>query len=138
MPQTYTGKCLCGDITYSMQANLANTGACHCDMCQHQNSGSPFHGAMCDSINWTGQNEPTWYQSSDYAERGFCATCGTVMAWRFSSMADQPVIATGTLNDKSDVKLKHHIFTDQASAYSPPHNNAPHKTKDETLAEWNM
>ena len=138
MTQTYTGKCLCGDIAYTMQADLTNTGACPCDMCQHQNSGSAFHGAMCDKITWTGQSEPTWYNSSDHADRGFCAVCGTVMGWRFSSMADQPVIAVGTLDDKSDVKLKHHIFTDQASAYAPPPNNASHKTKDETLAEWNM
>ena len=137
MTQTYSGKCLCGDVQYSMQADLSLTGACHCDMCQTQNSGSAFHGVMCDSIEWTGKSEPKWFKSSDHASRGFCANCGTVMAWRFDSMTDQPVIATGTLNDKSGVKLRHHIFTDQASDYAPPPKNAPHKTKDETLAEWN-
>ena len=120
-----------------MIANLSLTGACHCEMCQRQNSGSAFHGVMCDSIDWTGQTEPTWYKSSEQAARGFCNSCGTVMAWRFEAMADQPVISIGTLIDSSDVKLRHHIFTDQASAYAPPPENAPHKTKAETLAEWN-
>ena len=53
-------------------------------------------------------------------------------------MADQPVITTGTLDDKSGVTLKHHIFVDEASHYAPPHQNAPHKTKAQTLAEWGM
>ena len=52
-------------------------------------------------------------------------------------MANQPVISIGTLNDASGVTLRHHIFTDQASHYAPPPLNAPHKTKAETLAEWN-
>jgi len=133
----HVGQCLCGEIKYDMFADLSKTGACHCSMCQQQNSGSAFHGVMCDTINWTGAAEPKWFRSSELAARGFCENCGTVMAWRFESMADKPVISIGTLNDVSGVSLRHHIFTDQASEYAPPPQNAPHKTKAETLAEWN-
>ena len=132
----HSGQCLCGSVTYNMQADLTKTGGCHCAMCRAQNGGGPFYGVMCDSIDFETDDGLTWYKSSDWGERGFCRKCGTTLAWRMAAMPTQPVISIGSLSDASDVKIQHHIFTDKAGDYAPVPDNAPHKTAAQVLAQF--
>ncbi len=40
-PQPITGRCLCGEVTYSAAAEPVAQGVCHCTDCQRQ-TGNPF------------------------------------------------------------------------------------------------
>ena len=40
-PKPITGRCLCGAVTYSVDADPVVQAACHCADCQRQ-TGSPF------------------------------------------------------------------------------------------------
>ncbi len=78
----FSGRCLCGAVSYTVKAGPAAQVLCYCDMCRRA-TGAPVPGFVsvsADAVTWTGN--PTVYRSSDVAERGFCATCGTTLFYR--------------------------------------------------------
>jgi hypothetical protein len=44
-PQTLTGRCMCGAVSYKISAPPVAVGLCHCDRCRPQ-SGSAFSTVM--------------------------------------------------------------------------------------------
>ena len=79
----FTGGCQCGDIRYSVAAGPADFTICHCRMCQRA-VGNLFAALVevpVKSVAWSGR--PARYASSNKAERGFCAACGTPLFFAF-------------------------------------------------------
>jgi hypothetical protein len=86
-----TGGCQCGAVRYEWLRPPTRASVCYCRMCQKA-SGQPFMaftGAKASDLRWT-RGEPTFFQSSDVAERGFCSACGTPLTYGFK--------ATGSLS----------------------------------------
>jgi hypothetical protein len=78
----FSGRCLCGAVSYTVKAGPAAQVLCYCDMCRRA-TGAPVPGFIsvaADTVTWTGQ--PAIYRSSDVAERGFCARCGSTLFYR--------------------------------------------------------
>lgn len=78
-----TGGCLCGEIRYRISEPALDTVICHCRMCQRF-SGAPFSvGSVyaTAAIRFT-KGAPKYYKSSPFAERGFCAECGSSLVFR--------------------------------------------------------
>jgi hypothetical protein len=82
-------------------------------MCQ-RSSGSAFMvGARFtnDTLQFT-KGRPKVYRSSDIAERGFCAECGSQLYYRLvvqiSGYEPGIALATGTLDDPESVKPEYH------------------------------
>jgi len=103
-----TGGCLCGAVRYEASEAPQSAGICHCRMCQKSN-GTPFavgvyfHRA---SLRFT-SGEPKFYQSSDIAERGFCAACGSRLVYR---PLGGPLMAVevGSLDHPEDISPEYH------------------------------
>lgn len=57
-----------------------------------------------------------WYQSSERAQRGFCARCGSSVFWRLEER-EQISIMAGTIDAPTGLKAKKHIFVADASDY---------------------
>ena len=78
-----SGGCQCGAVRYRLAATPRGASVCHCRMCQKA-TGSPF-GAYAptprEALVFT-RGEPKLFRSSDIAERGFCADCGTPLTYR--------------------------------------------------------
>ncbi len=71
------GHCLCGAVTVTVAgAHDPRPGACHCRMCQRW-SGGLFLCFNADAEGVTVQGPVARFQSSDFAERAFCAVCGS-------------------------------------------------------------
>lgn len=73
-----SGGCQCGAIRYHTTEMLDNSHLCHCRMCQKA-VGNIFAALVAtpnDKLVWT-RGTPAVFKSSDRAERGFCAQCGT-------------------------------------------------------------
>ena len=68
-----TGKCLCGAVTFTAEP-MPTMQACHCDMCRKW-GGGPYMSTPCTNAVFDGP--VTAYASSEIADRGFCATCGS-------------------------------------------------------------
>jgi hypothetical protein len=78
-----TGGCLCGDIRYRITEPPMDTVICHCRMCQ-KFSGSAFSiGSVfaTEAVAFS-KGAPKYFKSSPFAERGFCANCGSSVTFR--------------------------------------------------------
>ena len=77
-----TGGCLCGDIRYRVTAQALDTCFCHCRMCQ-EFSGAPVTvgSTYPSSAVQFATGKPRYCQSSPFAERGFCANCGSSLTF---------------------------------------------------------
>ncbi len=112
-----SGSCLCGAITYKITDAADTCGICHCDMCRKW-SGGVYIGyqAAADQVSFTGQENVTTYVSSDWAERGFCKTCGSSLFYRVTAPGPhhgQYHFGFGTLDDPAGVVVHDEIFIDQ-------------------------
>jgi hypothetical protein len=79
-----TGGCQCGAVRYALHQRPKKPDICHCRMCQKA-FGSFFAalaGVPRDKFEVTRGTIAT-FMSSDQAERGFCANCGTPLTFRY-------------------------------------------------------
>ena len=85
-PKTITGGCLCGAVQYEVEGTPNDVGYCHCRMCQRASGGLFGYFVMFSKRTFRlTQGEPKFYKSSAWAERGFCANCGTPLFMRDTS-----------------------------------------------------
>lgn len=86
MPETevhpMSGGCQCGAVRFRA-GKLGRPSICHCRMCQKAFGGffGPFVTADQAHLEWT-RGQPNWFKSSNKVHRGFCAKCGTPLAYR--------------------------------------------------------
>ncbi len=76
-----TGGCQCGAVRYRLDAVPSGTHVCHCRMCQKA-GGAPFIASVLTSSFVVTRGTLSIFKSSEIAERGFCATCGTPITYR--------------------------------------------------------
>ena len=102
-----TGSCLCGAVTYRVDAPLRPVIGCHCQQCR-KTSGHHVAATSApkEAVEVTG--DVTWYASSDTAKRGFCGVCGSNLFW--DGPNDNLAIFAGTLDAPTGLKLEGHIF----------------------------
>jgi hypothetical protein len=94
-----TGGCQCGAVRYEFYAPLENTHVCHCRMCQRATGGvfAALAGGSPDNFAWT-CGAPAFYASSNLAQRGFCAACGTPLSFRYESPDARLYVTVGSLD----------------------------------------
>ncbi|WP_299669478.1 GFA family protein [uncultured Ruegeria sp.] len=105
------GQCMCGAVTVTATPARDALGACHCDQCRRWTS----------SMLVTFEAEPGYaalgpvktFISSDWAERAFCAECGSSLWYRITlpgEMHGQTQMAAGLFEETgSDLKLELYI-----------------------------
>ncbi len=103
-PPTHTGGCQCGAVRYTFAGEPVDPHICHCRMCQKAFGGlfAPLAGVSMSDIVWT-RGQPAVYHSSNIAERGFCASCGTPLSFRYLD-SDLINISIGSLDHPADVR----------------------------------
>jgi hypothetical protein len=109
------GHCLCGAVTIAVAgAHDPRPGACHCRMCQRW-SGGLFLCFNADAAGVTVTGEVTRYASSDFAERAFCAVCGSHL-WMRDSKTDSYDLMPGLFDAARDWPLRSEVYSDRAMA----------------------
>ena len=110
----FTGHCLCGAIrfrgTYDAGHDL---NACHCSQCRRW-SGHVWAAILPKTLEITGT--PAWYRASDFARRGFCATCGSSLFWQRDG-SDIIDVAAGAIDSPTGLRLQGHIFVADKGDY---------------------
>jgi len=78
-----TGGCQCGAIRYRLDGAPLRANICHCRMCQKAGA-APFmaFAAVPMAKFQVTKGVIAAFASSDIAERGFCAKCGTPLTYR--------------------------------------------------------
>jgi len=101
-----TGGRQCGSVRYRLMRGPADASVCYCRVCQKA-SGGPFMafgGVRLDELVWT-RGAPNIFASSTFAERGFCADCGTPLTYRVLD-GDRISVTIGSLDAPAAVAPK--------------------------------
>ena len=133
------GQCLCGAVKFETTMP-DHIDACHCSMCQKW-AGSVFIGAdyhKSDAVKLLSEDALTWYASSDWAQRGFCKTCGSSLFYRLKDVEDFWAVCAGSLDLPSGLSLSKEIFIDEKSDLFELSGNQDKLTGPEFLATLNQ
>lgn len=129
-----SGHCLCGKVSYTAQVS-SGVGACHCSMCQRW-TGSAFMAVDAGSdIEFKGEESIARYNSSEWAERGFCKACGTSLFYHLKQH-DQYIMVLGTLDDVEGLAFDHQIFVEEKSPVYQFANQTREMTGEEVFAAF--
>ena len=125
-------KCLCGAIEVAA-AEQQEVGLCHCSMCRRW-SGGPMFAVHCGAdVQFNGQI-PTVYRSSEWAERGFCSSCGTHLFYHL--LPNDEYILPAGLFQNAALTLTNEIFVDQQPAFYEFSNRTHKMTGAEVFAQF--
>lgn len=113
---TQKGKCFCGNISFEIKGDLIGLINCHCKDCQriHGNY-NPMMITSLDTIEFNQEN-PTWFKSSDKAERGFCNRCGSAMFKKLTE-DNKILISAGCFDETSQFKTIRNIWEQSKGSY---------------------
>ncbi len=127
------GKCLCGSV--SVETELVNeVGLCHCSMCRKWSSG-PLHAIHTkQGVKFNGIEQITRFQSSDWAERGFCSKCGTHLFY-YLIPANEYVLSAGLFPEES-FTLASEIFVDEKPEYYELNPDSHKMTAQEVFEQY--
>lgn len=129
------GACLCGAVKVNVAAVKKNVGACHCGMCRKW-GGSALMAVDCGTdVSFEGQDDISVYDSSMWAERGFCKKCGTHLFYRLKA-TQQTMIPVGFFEDQQDWAFDHQIFIDKKPAFYEFSNETQNMTEAEVFAKF--
>lgn len=129
------GSCLCGAVTLHAKSADPHIGACHCTMCCKW-SGGPYLAVDCkDDVTFEGEDHISVYDSSEWAERGFCSKCGTHLFYRLKGN-HQYFAPAGLFDSISSLDFSHQIFIDEKPEYYDFANETKNMTGAEVFAEF--
>jgi hypothetical protein len=135
MTNEHQGACLCGAVRVTARTKGNSIGACHCAMCRTW-GGGPFFAAECErDVEFDGAEHIATFSSSDWAERGFCRTCGTHLFYRLRQEGTY-AIPVGLFGDGSSWILSEQIFIEQKPAFYSFVQKTKELTGEEVFAQY--
>ncbi len=105
------GQCMCGVVKFSATTKRLSVVACHCDMCRRWSAG-PFMSLNCGTVNFQDHENIGRVCSSEWAERGFCKSCGSNLFYKIVESNDYQM-AVGLFDDQSKLRLSLQVFTER-------------------------
>ena len=116
-PEKSTGRCLCGSVRFETDAQLDNVVHCHCSQCRRQ-TGTHVAATRVprQSLTIHGDENLTWFRSSEDAQRAFCARCGPALFWRRIGGTNISIFA-GAMDDQDALRAASHIYVADKPAW---------------------
>jgi hypothetical protein len=92
------GRCLCGEVTWTYEGEIARSLVCHCTDCQRATSApfAAFVGLRPEGLVWSGPI--TRFESSPQTWRNFCSVCGTRLTFRSDKWPGEVHVYAATLD----------------------------------------
>ena len=107
----FSGRCLCGAVTWRASGPATRNLVCHCADCQRATS-SPFTaflGFVPDTVKWSG--DINHFKSSPGSFRGFCPACGSRLYFRSAKWPGEIHIHAATLNAAENYQPSAQVVT---------------------------
>ncbi|KAJ5967789.1 Glutathione-dependent formaldehyde-activating enzyme/centromere protein V [Penicillium viridicatum] len=107
---TFTGSCMCGGVTYAVEADTYLAALCHCTDCQKWSGGAFTSNAVVPRTSFkVTKGTPNSYDSVGNSgkinKHFFCPTCGSSIYTELEVMPDMTCVKAGTL-DGGEANLK--------------------------------
>ncbi len=110
------GSCLCGVVRVTAKNVNKNVGACHCSTCRKW-TGGPLLAVDCGTdVSFEGEENVSVFDSSKWAERGFCNKCGSHLFYRLKE-SQQHIMSVGLFEDDRMFVLDHQVFIDEKPTF---------------------
>jgi hypothetical protein len=129
-----SGGCLCGSVRFAARPHGREFGACHCSICRRWTAG-PFLAVECDTFALDSDVSLGVYRSSEWAERGFCKTCGTPLFYRLIGR-DFHAVSLEALDDRDGFAFTGQVFIDEKPAYYDFANKTHNMTGAEVFSTF--
>ncbi|MEJ2631448.1 MAG: GFA family protein [Acidihalobacter sp.] len=112
--EPYTGRCLCGQVSYAVDSFEPKVAHCHCSMCRkfHGAAFTTFASVRRECFRWvSGESLLKGYRAANGTVRKFCSNCGSSMVFvPAAGDGGRVEIALGTLDSELDFAPDAHIF----------------------------
>jgi hypothetical protein len=133
---THTGQCLCGQVTFTIDAEPVGARMCWCRDCQRIASGSATVNVLFpeEAVHYSGSLSKFEMvaDSGNTVERGFCPKCGAQMYSRTVTPKGMPMrVRAGTLDDPELMAPMALIWVESAPSWAaldpalPKHRKGP-------------
>ncbi len=115
-----SGECNCGEVTFSILANVAEIFVCHCSICRRStgSNGIPVVMVKNESFLWDKgtDNINTWRKPTGDWQTSFCKHCGSTLPGPNSD--ESMYIPAGLLAAGAEnLRVAHHIFVASKAAW---------------------
>lgn len=123
---TLRGSCLCGDVAFEIEGDVAPLAHCHCSMCRktHGTAFASFVSAPNPAFRWLrGSEKVRHFATSSGGARSFCPRCGSAVPGEPSGFG--VFVPAGLLEDDPKVRLLPHIFAASKAPWHEIHDDAP-------------
>ena len=86
-------------------------------------------------VSFTGAEHISVYDSSEWADRGFCSQCGSHLFYRLKQ-TQQYMMPVGLFDEDSDLVFDRQVFIDAKPHYYAFDNNTQNMTGEELFAQF--
>jgi len=136
MTAARNGSCLCGACRFTAKPELG-AHACHCGNCRKW-SGGMFLAAQSGTSVVFNQDAPlARYGSSDWAERVFCARCGSSLVWQMKDGSSQ-IVSIQAFDSPGDFGIESQIYVDRKPGSYALANRTEMLTEAEVIARYSI
>lgn len=114
-----TGRCLCGDVSFSISTSVQRIYRCHCSLCQKQTGAAANAATFVDenALNWlTGTELITSYVKESGFCSNFCSRCGSPVPNRLRN-TDQFWVPVGLLEGAKVEQVVAHVCSSDKPAW---------------------
>ena len=124
-----SGRCLCGGVTYTINAEPARMAQCHCKGCQQASGTGHMSLAFFREQDVEIQGETSEYgstaDSGNINYRRFCPTCGSRLFNRNSARPGVMGVMVGTLDDNSWFKAQAIVYNSNKPSWDLMDSDIP-------------
>ena len=125
-----SGSCLCKAVQITAKIEHKVFEVCHCGMCRKWAGAPAMVLEPTTEVTFDDANNITVYESSEWAERGFCKTCGSNIFYRLKEDG-RYFLQMGLFDETDGFEFKKQIFID----HKPDNYSFADKTETMTEAE---
>ncbi|MEP5728462.1 MAG: GFA family protein [Sulfitobacter sp.] len=114
MTQKYSGRCLCGEVTYVATGAPLVVAQCHCEECRRLSGTGHTVGAMfaSDAVTVSGKLGEFNYTSKNgsMVTKAFCKSCSSPIYGKNSRLPDHLTLSLGSMDDARGLDIEVVIF----------------------------
>lgn len=113
------GGCLCGGVLFEVASDPIWSAVCHCESCRRATSSpvTAFVGVKKNDVKWFG-DKPSTFHSSEKADRLFCPTCGSQLAYVSKTRTEQMDLYTASLENPDAFPPTKSAFSEEALSFT--------------------
>lgn len=135
MSNKTNGSCLCGAVTVTLTLEKDTFDACHCGICRKWGGGPALTVDAGADVQFQGEENISVYDSSEWAQRGFCKRCGTHLFYRLKESGFCN-LSMGFLQKTDHLKFHTQIYIDMKPANYSFANKTEQMTEAEVIAKY--